>query len=93
MTNVLGPDGVMDLDRGRGRTGRGEADHDDMDLLTPSEAARIVRLSPVTLRNMRSERRGPAPTYMGRRVYYLRRALYEWLQREAQRQAEEWAAS
>ena len=92
MANVLRPDEV-DLDRGRDRIENREDDPGDMDLLTPAEAARIVRLSPVTLRNMRSERRGPAPTYMGRRVYYLRGALYTWLECEAKRQAQEWAAS
>jgi hypothetical protein len=74
--------------------GSAAADHEaDMELLTPEEAARIVRLSPVTLRNMRCERRGPTPTYMGRRVYYLRRSLLLWLEAEAARQAREWAVS
>lgn len=74
-------------------TGDDEESGEDLALLTPEEAAAIVRLSPVTLRNMRSERRGPAPTYMGKRVYYLRRELYAWLDAEARRQAEMWAAS
>jgi hypothetical protein len=71
----------------------GEEARRGMVLLTPEEAAAIVRLSPVTLRNMRSERRGPTPIHMGKRVYYLRRALYDWLDAEARRQADEWAAS
>lgn len=74
--------------------GSASAEHEaEMELLTPDEAARIVRLSPVTLRNMRGERRGPTPTYMGRRVYYLRRSLFLWLEAEAARQAKEWMAS
>lgn len=49
------------------------------DLLTEDEAAGLFRLAPVTLRNWRSLRRGPAHVKIGRRAFYRREAISKWV--------------
>jgi predicted DNA-binding transcriptional regulator AlpA len=61
----------------------------DNDLLTEREAANLFGLAPVTLRNWRSQRRGPAPVKIGRKSFYRRETLMKWIvSREGTVQAE-----
>ena len=48
------------------------------DVLSDREAHDYLRLRPGTLARMRMERRGPAWSYVGRRVVYLRVDLLQW---------------
>ncbi|MCZ2837094.1 helix-turn-helix domain-containing protein [Modestobacter sp. VKM Ac-2985] len=49
------------------------------DVLSDREAHNYLRLRPGTLARMRMERRGPAWSYVGRRVVYLRVDLLAYL--------------
>jgi hypothetical protein len=49
------------------------------DVLSDREAHAFLRLRPGTLARMRMERRGPAWSYVGRRVVYLRVDLLAFL--------------
>jgi hypothetical protein len=49
------------------------------DVLSDPEAHAYLRLKPGTLARMRCERRGPAWSYVGRRVVYLRADLLAFL--------------
>lgn len=50
-------------------------------LLTENEAGPLVRLSGPTLRNLRSQGRGPAFSKLGRSVRYTREDLAAWVAR------------
>ena len=50
------------------------------DLLTPEEAAKYLTLFPGTLKQWRSQQRGPRYVKVGGRVRYRRDALDEFLQ-------------
>jgi len=52
---------------------------DNNDLLTESEAASLFRLAPVTLRNWRSLRQGPPHVKIGRKAFYRREAISNWI--------------
>ena len=49
-------------------------------LLTTHEAAAYLRLSPRTLERYRVTGEGPAYVKLGRRVFYERKALDDWLE-------------
>ena len=53
------------------------------DLLTPEEAAALLRVTPATLGYWRKQKRGPAYVKIGRRVRYPRAALFAALQATA----------
>jgi len=52
---------------------------DDNDLLTEDQVANQFGLTVATLRNWRSQRRGPRATKVGRRCFYRRASLSAWL--------------
>lgn len=54
-------------------------------LLKTEEAARYVRLSPRTLERYRVTGEGPEYLKVGRRVFYRRMKLDEWLERKRRR--------
>jgi hypothetical protein len=66
------------------KTSQHAAMNDDPDTGSPAvlsdpEAHAFLRLRPGTLARMRCERRGPAWSYVGRRVVYLREDLLAFL--------------
>ena len=62
----------------------GEVQHGDLvaDYLSVEEAADALRISRRTLDNMYQRREGPPRTCVGRRVYFRRAALEEWLRKQ-----------
>ncbi|GAA3526182.1 hypothetical protein AFL01nite_05230 [Aeromicrobium flavum] len=48
-------------------------------LLDTDEAARMLRLPPSTLKHFRQTEQGPSYVKLGRRVYYRRAALVDFL--------------
>jgi predicted DNA-binding transcriptional regulator AlpA len=62
----------------------------DLDsLLTQREAAPVVRLSERTLERHRVAGTGPAYVNLGRRVFYRRRDLAEWIERHVRHNTSE----
>lgn len=51
----------------------------DPELLSEVEAADLFELAPLTLRNWRSLRRGPAFVKIGRKAFYRREAISTWV--------------
>ena len=51
-----------------------------VDLLTPEEAAALLRVTPATVGYWRKQKRGPAYVKIGRRVRYPRAALFAALE-------------
>jgi Helix-turn-helix domain len=49
------------------------------ELLTTPEAAALLRLGPATLNRWRKEGRGPGYTTLGRKLFYEREVLTQWL--------------
>lgn len=49
------------------------------DLLTPAEAAQIMRASEKTLAQWRSQRKGPPFVKMSGRIHYLRSDIEAWI--------------
>lgn len=49
------------------------------ELLAEKDAAQSIGQKPTTLRNWRALRRGPPNIKIGRKVYYRREALEQWL--------------
>lgn len=56
----------------------------DNTLLTTTEAASYLRLSPRTLDNWRSRKTGPAYVKLGDRVLYRKSDLDSWLEQQRQ---------
>lgn len=54
-------------------------------MFTNDEAAKIIGLSPTTLKSYRSREMGPTPTKQGRKVFYSREALVDWVYEERAR--------
>jgi predicted DNA-binding transcriptional regulator AlpA len=52
---------------------------EDTELFSEDQVAKRFGLSVATLRNWRAQRRGPAPTKIGRRSFYRREAINQWL--------------
>lgn len=50
-----------------------------MDLLFIQEVADLTRIAPNSLRNMRTEGRGPKSFKLGRRVVYKREDVLAWI--------------
>jgi hypothetical protein len=66
------------------------AEADDLEpLLTQRETAPVVRLSERTLERHRVAGTGPAYVVLGRRVFYRRRDLAEWIERHIRRSTSE----
>ena len=51
-------------------------------MFTNNEAAKIIGLAPSTLKSYRSRELGPTPTKQGRKIFYSRDALVEWIYEE-----------
>lgn len=61
----------------------------DTELLTEQQTAKMLSLEAVTLRNWRSQRRGPAAVKIGRKSFYRRETIMSWIaSREGQYRAE-----
>jgi len=61
----------------------------DNDILTEDQVATQFGLTVATLRNWRSQRRGPTATKVGRRCFYRRETLMTWIaSREGAHRAE-----
>lgn len=58
-------------------------------LLTPSEAAVMLRLSSRTLERLRATGSGPCFVKAGRRVLYRRRSLEKWIDRRSFRRTKD----
>ena len=52
---------------------------DNQNLYTTENVAHILRIRPNTLAVWRSQRKGPKPTYIGRKVFYKKEDLDEYL--------------
>jgi predicted DNA-binding transcriptional regulator AlpA len=52
---------------------------DETDLLTEDQTAAKFDLTVATLRNWRSQRRGPAPVKIGRKTFYRAEAIAVWI--------------
>ena len=50
------------------------------DLLNTAESAEVVKTSPEFLHKNRAQGRGPRYVRIGRKVFYRRRDLHEWLE-------------
>jgi len=57
----------------------------ELDILTTEEAAALLRVVPLTLKNWRAERTGPTYWRAGRKVYYDRSAILEWVEEQRRR--------
>jgi DNA-binding transcriptional MerR regulator len=57
---------------------------DDDPLLLIEEAAELTRRSPATLRWLRHRGEGPPAHRAGRRIYYRRSAVIQWLKDQEQ---------
>ena len=53
------------------------------DLLKPQELAEILNMKPLTLEVWRSLRKGPPWLKLGRKVFYDRKAVEEWVRQQA----------
>lgn len=53
-------------------------------LLSPEELAHNLGLSPATLADWRSEKRGPAYLKVGRRIWYPKQHVHSWLAEQLQ---------
>lgn len=69
-----------------------EVEDVELELWDEAKTAEWLNLSPKTLRNWRSLRIGPTPTYIGRRACYLRADVMAWV-KEQRAAAEIWRAS
>ena len=49
------------------------------ELLSEGETAELFGLAPVTLRNWRSLRQGPAFVKIGRKAFYRRETITKWI--------------
>jgi hypothetical protein len=56
----------------------------DLDLLTPQQTAKALKITPAALNRFRFEHRGPAFVKVGRLVRYSRQDLEEYLQANRQ---------
>jgi hypothetical protein len=56
----------------------------DLDLLTPQQTAKALKITPAALTRFRFEHRGPAFMKVGRLVRYSRQDLEEYLQANRQ---------
>ena len=54
-------------------------------MFTNDEAAKIIGLAPSTLKSYRSRELGPTPTKQGRKIFYSRDALVDWVYEERAR--------
>jgi predicted DNA-binding transcriptional regulator AlpA len=52
---------------------------DQIELLTEQQTAELLGLQPITLCNWRSQRRGPAPVKIGRKSFYRRETIMNWI--------------
>lgn len=62
-----------------------------LELWDEAETAAWLKIDPKTLKNWRSQRQGPTPTYIGRRPCYLRSDVVDWV-REQRAAAANWSA-
>lgn len=65
---------------------------DELELWSEAQTAEWLKVSAKTLKNWRSLRQGPTPTYIGRRPCYLQADVIGWVQ-EQRDQAEAWRLS
>lgn len=64
------------------------------ELLSPIEVAATLGIKPKTLKNWRSQRIGPPPTYIGSKVVmYAREDVEDWVATVRARSHQEWMAS
>jgi predicted transcriptional regulator len=56
----------------------------DIELLTPKQAAEFLKITPAALSRFRFEKRGPAFLRVGRLVRYAKRDLEKYLQANRQ---------
>lgn len=54
------------------------------ELISRADLAAALRMSPETLCRWGTQRVGPAPTRIGRKVYYRRASVEEWLRAQEQ---------
>jgi len=59
--------------------------HDTFQLLTEDDASKILRLAPATLRNMRTQNRGPCFIKIGGLVRYRLTDLVDWIESRVRR--------
>jgi predicted DNA-binding transcriptional regulator AlpA len=59
--------------------------HDTFQLLTEEDAGKLLRLSPATLRNMRTKGRGPSFIKVGGLVRYRLTDLMDWIESRVRR--------
>jgi predicted DNA-binding transcriptional regulator AlpA len=59
--------------------------HDLPQLLTETDAGRLLGLAPATLRNMRTRGRGPAFIKVGGLVRYRHSDLFDWIESRVRR--------